>query len=240
MAEQLPLSEELVSALARMSGLLLSRETVTSALTVVTALAVEATDDAAGAGVTLVDPHGRKTTAAATDPVVGVADARQYELGEGPCLAAWRDRAVVRIDDMETEPRWPAWTPIAARMGLRSSISAPLVAGGECLGAIKVYSRNLAAYGLRSEHLLTMFAAQAAVLVANVQSMETAQRLGDSLRAALRSRDLIGMGKGVLIEQDGIDEAKAFAALVGRSQRENKTLRDVAAELIQSAQRRRR
>lgn len=239
MAEQLPLSEELVSALARMSGLLLSRETVTSALTVVTSLAIEAID-ATGAGVTLVDRHGRKTTAAATDPVVGVADARQYELGEGPCLTAWRDQALVRIDDMELEPRWPAWTPVAARMGLRSALSAPLVAGEDCLGAIKVYSRDPAAYGLRAERLLTMFAAQAAVLVANVQSMETAQRLGENLRSALRSRDLIGMGKGVLIERDGIDEVKAFAVLVGRSQRENKTLRDVAAELIQSARRRRR
>jgi GAF domain-containing protein len=236
MVEELPLGEELMSAFARMSGLLLSRETVTSALTVVTSLAVEAIPGTSGAGVTLVDARGRKTTSAATDPLVAAADARQYELDEGPCLSAWRDRAVLRIDDMTAEPRWPAWTPAAARMGLRSSLSAPLVAGGDSVGAIKVYSTDPAAFGQRAEHLLTMFAAQAAVLVANVQSLENARRLSDNLKAALRSRDVIGMAKGILIGQDGVDEDKAFAMLVTRSQREQKKLRDVAAGLIQSAQ----
>jgi AmiR/NasT family two-component response regulator len=99
-----------------------------------------------------------------------------------------------------------------------------------------VYSTDPAAYGQRAEHLLTMFAAQAAVLVANVQSLENARRLSDNLKAALRSRDVIGMAKGILIGQDGIDEDKAFAMLVTRSQREQKKLRDVAAGLIQSVQ----
>jgi GAF domain-containing protein len=190
--------------------------------------------------VTLVDGRGRKTTSAATDPVVGAADSRQYELDQGPCLSAWRDRAVYRIDDMDADRRWPDWARAAAQLGLRSSVSAPLVAGAESLGAIKVYSGEPLAYDLRTERLLTMFAAQAAVLLANVQSLENAQRLSDSLKAALRGRDVIAMGKGVVIGQDGVDEGRAFAVLVDRARRENRMLRDVAADLLRSAQRRRR
>src|SRR3954465_12587456 len=86
--EGLPLADELSVVFARMSGLLLSEETVGTAVGLVTALATDAIPGAVGAGVTLVDELGRKTTSGASDPVVEKADAAQYELDEGPCLVA--------------------------------------------------------------------------------------------------------------------------------------------------------
>jgi GAF domain-containing protein len=238
-AEELAVTSELASVFARMSGLLLSHETVNTALGVITSLAGETISGTAGSGVTLLDGQGRKTTSGASDAVVEQADALQYELDQGPCLSAWRERSVIRIDDMEIETRWPAWTQAAAALGLRSTLSAPMVAGDDSVGAIKVYARQPLAYDSPAEHLLTMFAAQAAVLIANVQRLEKAKRLSDQLKAALRSRDVIGMAKGVLIGREGIDEAQAFAMLVSVSQRENKKVRDVAESITQSAQRRR-
>lgn len=231
--------DDLASVFGRMSGLLLSQETVSTALQVVTTLAVETIPGTAGAGVTLLDGQGRATTSSASDPLVQQADALQYELDDGPCLSAWRQRVVVRMDDLTQEERWPAWTAPASRLGLRAIVSAPLVAGDEGIGAIKVYSRQAHAYDARAEHLLTMFATQAAVLIANVQSLDNARRLSEQLREALSSRDVIGMAKGVLIGRDGVDEARAFAVLAGASQRENKKLRDVAESMVQSALRRR-
>src|SRR4051794_41827272 len=83
-----------------MSGLLLSEETVSTAVGLVTALATDAIPGAVGAGVTLVDDRGGKTTSGASDPVVEKADSVQYELDEGPCLAAWAQRALVRLDEI--------------------------------------------------------------------------------------------------------------------------------------------
>ena len=243
MPQEVPLSastDELARVYARMSGLLLSQETVNSALSVVTSLAVETVPGTAGSGVTLLDGKGRKTTSAASDPLVERADALQYELDDGPCLSAWRERMAFRIDDLQTETRWPAWTLAALPLGLRSVLSVPMVAGGETLGAMKLYSLEPFAYDNRAENLLTLFAEQAAVLVANVQSLENAKRLSDQLTDALRSRDVIGMAKGVLIGRDGVDEARAFAMLASVSQRENRKLRDVAEGIVQSAMRRRR
>lgn len=79
-----------------------------------------------------------------------------------------------------------------------------------------------------------MLAAQAAILLANVQSYEKAQRVSDQLREALRSRDVIGQAKGVLMERERVDEQRAFAMLVATSRNSNRKLRDVARDVVRS------
>jgi len=238
MAQDLPLADELVGVFARMSGVLLSEETVGTALRLVTVLALETVPGSVGAGVTLVDERGRRTSAAATDSLVEQADAAQYELDEGPCLTAAAQGGVVRIDDTAGEQRWSRWCARVQPLGLRSALSAALVAGDTRLGAIKVYAREPGVYDARSEHLLTLFAAQAAILLSNMQTHERAQQLSDALKDALASRDVIGQAKGILMSQDGIDADAAFALLAAASQRENRKLRDVAQDLTRSVDRR--
>lgn len=240
MGPDLPLADELAAVFARMSGFLFSEETVSTALGLVTSLAVEAITGTIGAGVTLLDDQGRKTTAAASNPLVDRADGLQYELNEGPCLSAWAERRVFRVKDLALESRWPRWSSAVASLGLRAALSAPLIAGGISLGAIKVYAEEPSVFTERDEHLLTMFAAQAVILLANVQSYENAQRLSDELKAALCSRDVIATAKGILMERERTDEETAFAMLASAAQREHKKLRGLARSLVQSTVRRRR
>jgi len=238
MADGLPLADELSAVFARMSGLLLSEETVNTAVGLVTALATDAIPGAVGAGVTLVDERGGKTTSGASGPVVEKADSMQYELDEGPCLTAWAQRALVRLDDVGSDRRWPRWCRAVDPLGLRAALSVPLVAGDRALGAVKVYARLPGAFDRQAEHLLVMFAAQAAILLANVQSVDSARRLSDGLKDALRSRDVIATAKGILMAREGIAEELAFAVLVAGAQREHKTLRDAAQAVVGSTVRR--
>ena len=228
----LPLADELASMYARMSGLLLSQETVATALGVVTSLAVETVPGSTGAGVTLHDRDGRPTSAAATDVVVEQADALQYELELGPCLTAWARRTVVRIDDTALDGRWARWCAGVQPLGLRASLSAPLIAGKEALGAIKVYAAEPWTYDARSEHLLTLFAAQAAILLANVQSLQAARRLSRQLAAALTSRDAVARATGVLLAQGATSPQDAFALLADTARRSDRTVEDVARALL--------
>lgn len=237
---ELPPTEELTLVFARMSGVLLSEETVASSLTLVTSLALETLPGTAGAGITLVDENGLRTSAAATDEHVEHADRLQYELDEGPCLTAWAQRQTMRIDDVADEPRWPRWCAAISQNQVRSALSAPLVAGDHALGAMKVYAAAPAAYGPREEHLLDLIASQASVLIANMQSHEKTQQLSEGLRAALRSRDLIGQAKGIIMERNGVGEEAAFAILAASSQRQNRKLTEVARALVDTATRRRR
>jgi GAF domain-containing protein len=146
----------------------------------------------------------------------------------------------MRIDDVAEDPRWPRWCAAIRHNQVRSALSAPLVAGDQALGAMKVYAAEPAAYGPREEHLLSMLASQASILIANMQSHEKAQHLSEGLRAALQSRDLIGQAKGIIMERDGVGEDRAFAILAAMSQKENRKLTEVARALVDTATRRRR
>ena len=240
MNTELPLADELAAVFARMSGLLLSTETVNTALKLVTALAEEAIPGTEGAGVTLLDAHGERITTAATNRVVSHADNLQYTLNEGPCLTAWEQRTVVRVDDLTHDDRWPRWKSAAGTTGLRSVLSAPMVAGDEALGAIKVYSQRPGAYGDRHEHVLTMFAAQAAVLLANVRSYANASRVSDELRGSMRARDLVNTAKGVLMAHEEVDEQTAFLLLTTMAREQGTPLNEVAQTITGATARRRR
>jgi GAF domain-containing protein len=226
----------LAAVLAQMGAVLLSTETISTTVALVTALAVETIPKTEGAGVSLIDSRGKRSVAA-SDAFVERVDALQYELDAGPCVTSWRDQLLVRIDDVRQDQRWPEWAAAAAEVGVRAVLSVPLVSAGTCIGAIKVYSLEPAAFDDRAEHLLKLFAQQAAILLVNAQSLADAQRTNAQLSNALQSRDVIGQAKGILLAQGAPDDVAAFALLVSASQRANTKLHSVAEQLVASVAR---
>lgn len=222
---------ELAALLTQLGGVLLSTETVHSTVELVTRLASETIAGTLGAGVTLIDSRGRRSTAP-SNTLVTQADQIQYDLDAGPCLTAWRDQVPVRIDDIDLETRWPEWTATVTALGIRSVLSVPLVAAGTSVGAIKVYSSEPGAYDGHSEHLLSLFAQQAAILLTNTLSLADAHETSAQVVLALATRDIIGQAKGVLIAQGAGNQDLAFAMLASASQRSNLKLHDVARQLV--------
>jgi GAF domain-containing protein len=225
------LPAELSSALAQMAGMVLSRETVDTAVALVTTLAEATIAGTTGAGVTIADEHGKRSKAASNE-LVEQADALQYEFDEGPCLTAWRTRQLVRIDDTVTDSRWPSWNRAAARLGVRAVLSVALAVDDESIGAIKVYSDQPANYGEHDERVMSLFAEQAAILLANTQSLQHARRLSRQLTDALRGRDAIVRATGVLLARGAADEDAAFNALSDAARRLGQTVHEVARELL--------
>jgi GAF domain-containing protein len=224
-------SFDLSTPLGQMAGLVLSQETVETALELVATLATTVTVGTMGAGVTVVDEHGKRSRAA-SNASVERADALQYEFDEGPCLTAWRTREPVRIDDTTTDGRWPRWNESAARLGVRSVLSAPLVAAGESIGAMKVYCERPANYGARDEQVMALLARQAAILLANAQSLREARRLSRQLTEALGSRDSIAQATGVLLAQGTASAEDAFRALAAAARRADRSVEEVARALV--------
>jgi GAF domain-containing protein len=224
-------SFDLTAALNQLAGLVLSRETVQTALELVTTVAATATADTMGAGVTVVDERGKRSRAA-SNPWVERADALQYELDEGPCLTAWRSGELVRIDDTTTDGRFPRWNEWAARLGVRSVLSAPLVAAGESIGAMKVYGERPSAYGERDEQVMELLARQAAVLLANAQSLREARRHTRQLADALVSRDVIARATGVLLALGAASTRDAFRTLAAAARRADCSVEDVSRALV--------
>lgn len=229
-----PLAAELAELAARMSPLLLAEESVESAVTVLTSLALETIEGASGAGVTLVDAAGSRISKAATSDLVRQADDQQYELGEGPCLTAYAETQTVWADDLTNEPRWPRWAEATVGMGLLSSVSSPLVIDERVLGAVKVYGDRAHAFDDRAVRLLEGFAATAALLLGNVVSVDHSRQLSATLREALHARDAVQIAKGILMQRDGRSEDDALQLLVGRARVANRVLHEVADDVIRS------
>lgn len=226
-------TDPLIPVYAAMSRLV-SQETLSGALADVVSLAAGAVPATVGAGVSLMDERGRRTSAASSSALVERADAVQYELDEGPCLAAWRQQEVVRVHDMDAEPRFPRWSAAAAMLGLGSSLSAPLTAGGTRLGAMKLYAGQKRAFDEASADMLVRFAPIAAVLLANVMAYEQAVTHAGHLKQALVARDTIGMAKGILMAQRNVSDEQAFALLVQQSRKTNRKIRDLADDIVQN------
>ncbi|MDQ4095069.1 MAG: GAF and ANTAR domain-containing protein [Actinomycetota bacterium] len=224
--------EELAQIFAQMSGVLFSEETTQTALDLVSRLAHETLAGTAGAGVTLTR-EGSEYTASYSDEISKRADTLQYELDEGPCLSTFRERRTHRIDDVSSETRWPRWCAAVQELGMASVVSAPLMVRDESIGAVKVYSRNKSNYDERDEAVMQMFGDQAAIVLANAQAFTSAGDLTEQLKEALKTREMIGEAKGILMEREGVSSEEAFAMLRQASQNSNLKLRDIARELAE-------
>lgn len=186
-----------------------------------------------GAGLTLRRGRGRLETVGATDDRAERADQAQYETGEGPCLDSALHRQTHVVDDTATDRRWPRWGAKAAALGVRSVISVELPAlpspadpSPRPIGAINLYSREPGAFSADDVELAEIYATHAAVAL-------DAARLVEGLQRAVRSRHLIGMAQGMIMQRYGVDMARAFAVLQRWSSHRNLPLREVAEAIVE-------
>jgi AmiR/NasT family two-component response regulator len=113
-----------------------------------------------------------------------------------------------------------------------------MVAGPEPLGALKVYAVSPHSYGEREEHVLTMFASQAAMLISNMRTAQDAERASAQVAEALRGREIVKLAKGIVMARDRVDERAALLTLAQLAGQERTTLRHTAERLAQSTVRR--
>ena len=180
--------------LKELRTLLLSEETLESTLDRVVRLACQGLQGSDAVGVTLVQ-DSTPMTAAATDDFTLEVDRHQYETGEGPCLEAYRTGKRLEIEDIAVEKRWPKFVARASKEGLRSSLSFPLTARDEALGALNIYAKSNHRVRGRQPGAGREFADQAGVTLANAEMYASTHRMAENLMEALKSRaDRPGQG----------------------------------------------
>jgi transcriptional regulator with GAF, ATPase, and Fis domain len=231
MPQQLPL-DDLTLALARIKGLLLTEEKVDRAVQLLAEGIRDAFPGSSGAGVSLLDEQGRRTSTGATDAVVLAADAAQYDLGQGPCLTAWATETTVLVHDVASDDRWPLWTQAVSDLSIRSVISSPLMAESRCLGALKMYSTQPGAFDAATARPLEKLVFPAAILLDNIQTSEAPKRFSEVLATALQSRDTINRAQGALMQQFGLSQEQALKELVQLSKTSKQPLLTVSLEIL--------
>jgi GAF domain-containing protein len=225
---------ELTSSFSETARILFSAGGVTNTLGQVVSLAVETIEGCDFAGLFVM--KGTVVTAPVrTDPMVGEIDALQTKSGEGPCLDAIRLAAMVYADDLETDSRWPTFGPDAAQQGVRSALALPLIDNG-AIGAINLYARFPAAFGVVDRAKGVILASLASVALSAAYTLEDEERRIDNLHSALSSREIIGQAQGILMERERIAADQAFDVLRRASQYLNIKLREVAQALVDTGE----
>jgi GAF domain-containing protein len=222
-----------------LSRVVLAGRTLTDVLTEIVTIAAKGIPGAESTSITLVRGEDAYTAAHFGQMALD-ADELQYERGYGPCMDAGRAGIILRVADMREETRWPDYAARVLETGVRSSLSVPLPYQGSSIGALNIYSTQVAAF--ESEEALRAGVEVAeAVAVAVVNADAHAQVVGQAhnMRLAMESRAVIEQAKGVLMSQRGIDAEKAFEMLRDASQRYNRKLREIAAGIVDSTQNRR-
>ena len=148
-------------------------------------------------------------------------------------MAAHSGAAVIS----EEHHRWPEFVDAAQRVGIRASLSVPLLIGGldqeqELVGSLNIYSHTASAFDPFDAELMRLYTVAAGQAISNAGRWQYSRDTVTQLQQALLSRSDIDMAKGALIALHGCDPGEAFARLVDESQRRNVKLRDVAVEML--------
>jgi GAF domain-containing protein len=143
------------------------------------------------------------------------------------------------IDD--EHQRWPEFVEAAQHVGIRASLSVPLVIAGvdgeqELAGSLNIYSHTATAFDQFDAELMRLYSVAAGQAISNASRWQKARETVTQLETALFSRSDIDMAKGALIAMHGCDPPGAFARLKDESQRRNAKLRDVAREMLANMQ----
>ncbi|MGQ1799035.1 GAF and ANTAR domain-containing protein [Kocuria oceani] len=224
---------ELTTVFARLQNILLSQEHATAAVHQLAQVAQALIPVAAGAGVSLLDDQGTRTSTGATGRLVEAADALQYDLGNGPCLSAWATETLQCVNDTTDEDRWPQWCAAAAASGIRSMLSIPLVFQDRCLGAMKVYATVDDAFTGYEEQQLGLLAAAAATLLGAAQTSDAPHRLSTALQAGLQDRQVIDRATGMLMEQRATDPDDAHCVLLTAARAQGRPMAEIARQILQ-------
>jgi GAF domain-containing protein len=222
--------DNIVHAIRDLSRLMLSEEGLDAALARVVSLAHRSIPGCGAASMTMLQ-DGRFTTPVTTHDDAVKVDRAQYRADAGPCVQAVLDQKVVKLDDIAGNQRWPEFTEAATAVGYASSLSLPMAVEGEPVGALNLYGTTTEAFSNTDEQTALLFAEQAGVAALTAERYWKTYNVVQQLEEALRSRDVIGQAKGVLMAQRKITADDAFDLLRRASQHRNVKLRDLADEV---------
>jgi GAF domain-containing protein len=186
-----------------------------------------------GAGVMVEDESGQLRFVTASDETVRHIEALQIELGEGPCLSAYRTGDPVLVSDLEQDQQFPRFSPRALQVGMRSVQSFPLRADDQCLGALNMWSSTVAPFDEEAVAAGRLLADVATAYIVNARVLASSSKLAHQLEWALQSRVVIEQAKGMLSERWGVDPGSAFQVLRRYARNQGLRLHDVARDVVE-------
>lgn len=178
----------------------------------------------------------RLETVAGAEVAAVAHTADEPEAWHGPIFEAVRYREPRRVEDAETEPRWPGFRERMRSAGFRSCLALPLPAHRKPSVGCTLFASQPNQFTQHVMDLVLLFTLHAGTTFDNAALYDRSRQLVDHLHAALVTRDMIGQAKGVLMRRYSCDSDTAFARLRRASQQHNLKVRELAAALVHAQQ----
>lgn len=189
--------------------------------------------DIAAAGLLLADAGGVLHLLAATSEQARSLEVFQLQREEGPCLDCYRSGTPVSVADLGGDAaRWPRFAATAAQAGFASVHAIPLRLHDQVLGALGLFGN---APGTLNDDDLNL--ARALAHVASISLLQHSRAVSrdillPTLHAAVASRGVLELAKGVLAEVHAVDMGEAFLRLRRYAHQHNQRLSDVARLVV--------
>ena len=222
------------AALDRLVALLLDGERLEDILRGVAEGVRLAVPGLAAVSVTTVDEAGGYATAAATDPRAIEVDELEYELQLGPCVAALETGEDQFVDDVRNDDRWAPFNEKALEHGFLSAAGIALKANGTTYGALNLFADTADGIDRGTRDLCRRLAPSLAATLANARAYTAADRLSDQLQQRLEDLAVLHQAVGVLMVDRGCDAATAAGLLKKTAEATDRSVRDVATQIVDS------
>ncbi|MFA9446449.1 ANTAR domain-containing protein [Egicoccus sp. AB-alg6-2] len=222
------------AALTRLNRLLLDGQRLHEVLAGVVEGVRLAVPSLAAVSVTTIGEDGTYTTAVATDQHAIAVDQVEYDLHLGPCVLALETGEDQFVDDVRTDTRWGPFNDKAREEGFLSAAGIALNANGRTYGALNLFSDESAGIGPDTRRLCNRLAPSLAATLANARAHLAAERLSEQLQQQLEAIAVLHQAVGVLMAERGCDPETAGALLERAAEATNRTVRDVATQIVGS------
>jgi GAF domain-containing protein len=186
----------------------------------------------AGAGLMLADERGELRWATASDQQTQIIEEGEERLGEGPCVNAFAEHAPMAMRDAAKEPHWGTITNVVTSQEMRAGLSVPVQLEGGPIGTLDLYSAAPRDWDPAEISAAQVYAALAATLLTRAAAAQVKGRLAEQLQAAFEHRNRIERAKGMLMAQEGIDDAAAFERLRSAARSSRRPLIDVVNDVL--------
>lgn len=205
---------------------------VVELLTLVAEQCVEVLDVDA-AGLMLADIGGQLRVVASSSEAMRVLELFELEADEGPCVDAFETGlAVVNVDLVERNSRWPRFSIEATTAGFLAADALPLRLRGTIIGALNLFRMKAGEVQPAQTEVAQAFADIATIAILQHRASIEAGLLNDQLQQALNSRVVIEQAKGMVAERLHLNMEQAFATLRNHARSHNLRLADVASDVI--------
>ncbi len=176
---------------------------------------------------------GLTFTLVSDSEVAGGLDAVQY-LDAGPCIAAMIDGEVVdtNVSDLLEERHWHLFAQAQAALGVRSTLSLPILGGQDVVAGVNLYASTVDAFDGKHARLARICRAWAPGVVTNADLSFLTREEARATPDRLRSQEQFDLATGMLAQLQSISVDDAADRMREAARRAGVTELQVARTLL--------